>query len=104
MTRLTSKGQVTIPKDIRDKLGIGPGSDIGFHEEGGQVLIVAENKSQIPAKNAGEAHGDYLIRALRELGKYRVQDELSGQTTDEIMEDLRGYSDDANDPGFKRHS
>ena len=29
-TTMTSKGQVTIPKPIRDHLGIGPGSKIRF--------------------------------------------------------------------------
>ena len=28
--RLTIKGQVTIPKQIRDHLGIGPGSEVEF--------------------------------------------------------------------------
>ena len=32
--RLTTKGQVTVPKHIRDKLGLGPGDDVGFREEG----------------------------------------------------------------------
>jgi AbrB family looped-hinge helix DNA binding protein len=27
---VTSKGQVTIPKDIRDRLGIEPGSEVSF--------------------------------------------------------------------------
>ena len=30
--RVTSKGQVTIPKQIRDRLGIGPGSEVEFVE------------------------------------------------------------------------
>ena len=29
-TTITSKGQVTIPKPIRDYLGIGPGSQVNF--------------------------------------------------------------------------
>ena len=28
--RVTTKGQVTIPKHIRDHLGIGPGSEVEF--------------------------------------------------------------------------
>ena len=28
--RVTTKGQVTIPKDIRDRLGIKPGSEVEF--------------------------------------------------------------------------
>ena len=29
-TTVTSKGQVTIPKPVRDHLGIGPGSQVAF--------------------------------------------------------------------------
>ncbi|MBN2078129.1 MAG: AbrB/MazE/SpoVT family DNA-binding domain-containing protein [Spirochaetes bacterium] len=38
--RVTSKGQVTIPQKIREKLGIGPNSEVDFVEEKGRVLIV----------------------------------------------------------------
>lgn len=31
--RVTEKGQVTIPKDIRDRLKIGPGSEVDFIAE-----------------------------------------------------------------------
>ena len=37
--RITSKGQVTVPKHIRDRLGIAPGDDIGFREEGQAVIV-----------------------------------------------------------------
>jgi AbrB family looped-hinge helix DNA binding protein len=32
MSRVTSKGQVTIPKEIRERLGIQPGDEIEFEE------------------------------------------------------------------------
>jgi len=32
MPRVTTKGQVTIPKEIRDALGIEPGDEISFEE------------------------------------------------------------------------
>ncbi len=34
MTRMTSKGQVTIPTHIRDKLGVSAGDEIGVREDG----------------------------------------------------------------------
>jgi AbrB family looped-hinge helix DNA binding protein len=39
-TTLTSKGQVTIPKQIRDALGLAPGSTVDFAVNGhGEVVI-----------------------------------------------------------------
>jgi AbrB family looped-hinge helix DNA binding protein len=40
MSTITSKGQVTIPKPVRDRLGVKPGDKIAFElNEDGQVLI-----------------------------------------------------------------
>ncbi|MBC8129726.1 MAG: AbrB/MazE/SpoVT family DNA-binding domain-containing protein [Rhizobiaceae bacterium] len=38
--RVTEKGQVTIPKAIRDKLGIQPGSEVAFIEVKNEVQLV----------------------------------------------------------------
>ncbi len=38
-TRVTSKGQVTIPKGVRDRLGIRPGDRVDFVEERGTVRV-----------------------------------------------------------------
>lgn len=41
-TTVTAKGQVTIPKPLRDLLGIGPGSKVDFRRSAdGSVLLVA---------------------------------------------------------------
>lgn len=39
--RVTTKGQVTIPKEIRDHLGIKPGSEVEFVREADAVRLVA---------------------------------------------------------------
>ena len=41
--RVTTKGQVTIPKDIREHLGIKPGSEVEFVREADKVRLVAGN-------------------------------------------------------------
>ena len=38
-TRLTVKGQVTIPKDVRNVLGLKPGDPVAFATEGGKVVV-----------------------------------------------------------------
>ena len=45
-TTVTTKGQVTIPKSVRDHLGIHPGSKVDFRrmDDGQIVLVPAETK------------------------------------------------------------
>ena len=41
-TRLRSKGQITIPRTLRERLGIGEGDDVVFYEnEQGQFVVEA---------------------------------------------------------------
>jgi antitoxin PrlF len=37
--QVTDKGQVTIPKHIRDAAGVHPGSEVAFTLEGGKIVI-----------------------------------------------------------------
>lgn len=47
MSRVTEKGQVTIPKEIREKLGIQPGDEVTFEEtEAGYVVRKEVEKSR----------------------------------------------------------
>jgi AbrB family looped-hinge helix DNA binding protein len=89
--RVTSKGQVTIPKAVRDKLGITPGTDVGFSEEGALILVNHEEAIE------GESRGERIVRKLIELGdRARREGWLNDLTTDEIMEMTRGPRDERN--------
>ena len=37
--RVGERGQVTIPKDIRDKFGLGPNADVEFTVQGGSIVL-----------------------------------------------------------------
>ncbi len=40
MSKMTAKGQVTIPKRLRDHLGLKPGSEVAFElAQGGRVFL-----------------------------------------------------------------
>ncbi|MRG58017.1 AbrB/MazE/SpoVT family DNA-binding domain-containing protein [Phyllobacterium sp. SYP-B3895] len=56
-TTVTTKGQVTIPKPVRDFLGIGPGSKVDFHRavDGSVVITRADNKQ--PKSRFGSLRG-----------------------------------------------
>lgn len=55
-TVLTVKGQVTIPKPIRDALGLKPGTpvDFGVNKEG-QVVILKAQETAVKVKDRFEA-------------------------------------------------
>ncbi|WP_095089533.1 AbrB/MazE/SpoVT family DNA-binding domain-containing protein [Mesorhizobium sophorae] len=84
--RVTTKGQVTIPKQIRDHLGIGPGSEVEFvaTDEGARLVAVNENLSE---EEASRRFSDVLDRMEGTL-------DLGGMTTDEYMDWLRGPRED----------
>lgn len=67
--KVTTKGQVTIPQEIRDRLGIHPGSTVEFDVEGDAVTI---------RKSRGEGRGRAIVARMRGTA-------TASLTTDEIM-------------------
>ncbi len=41
-TRVTERGQITIPKRVRERLGIRPGQVLEVHEENGRIVAVKD--------------------------------------------------------------
>jgi len=73
--KVTTKGQVTIPQEIRDELGIHPGADVTFEIDGDTVKL-------IPVRAATTA-GKRLVDQMRGRATLRM-------TTDEILALTRG--------------
>jgi len=38
-SKLTAQGQISVPVDVRRKLGIGPGSVLEWNEEDGKIVV-----------------------------------------------------------------
>jgi AbrB family looped-hinge helix DNA binding protein len=38
-SRVTAQGQISVPVEVRKKLGIGPGSVLEWEEEGGHIVV-----------------------------------------------------------------
>jgi antitoxin PrlF len=67
---VSQKGQVTIPKKLRDRLDIRPGELLDFDEEGGKLVA-----RKTPVQDALDA-----VYGIIDLG----------QPTDAFLHDLRG--------------
>lgn len=68
--RVTEKGQVTIPKELRDALGIGAGTEVEF-ERRRDAIVVRKART-------GAGRGQRLAERLQGRGDVAM-------TTDEIM-------------------
>lgn len=75
--RITSKGQVTIPADIRERAGLLPQTEVEFQYDGKVVRIVRANAR----KSSGR--GARLVAHLRGRGDVAM-------STDAIMALTRG--------------
>lgn len=72
--RVTTKGQVTIPQNIREKLGITPATEIDFIEEKDRVYLVKKKGKKITKRKFNKLRGIATVK----------------MTTDEIMALTRG--------------
>lgn len=43
MTKVDSKGRIVLPQEVRERLGITPGTEVEIHEEGGKAVVEPEN-------------------------------------------------------------
>jgi AbrB family looped-hinge helix DNA binding protein len=46
MATVDAKGRVALPEEIRDRLGITPGTEVEIHQEDGAVVVVPENEPE----------------------------------------------------------
>ena len=67
---VAERGQITLPKEARDKLGLSPGTKLEVEIKNGQLLLRKKVSLQLS----------------KWVGKFSKD----GQSTDEIMEELRG--------------
>jgi AbrB family looped-hinge helix DNA binding protein len=74
--KITSKGQVTIPKELREEFGLLPGAEVEFVPE--------DDAIKVRKASTGRKRGEEFIEHLREAGKNYTM------TTDEVMRLTRG--------------
>ena len=71
-TRVTSKGQVTIPKPVRDAMNIKPGDEVEFVRQDGQFVLQRLVREDAFRKWRGAFKG------------------LAGTDVDGLIEEMRG--------------
>jgi len=75
IAKLTSKGQVTLPKAVREKLGVHSGEEVGFEEIDGRLIITK-----------------VLTHSPFEKWQGRLE-HLRGRRSDDLVKEARGHDD-----------
>ena len=73
ITKVTSKGRVTTPKEVRERLGVHPGEEVGLEEKEG-LLVVSKVVTRSPF--------DKWVGKLKHL---------DGQRSDDLVQEARGH-------------
>jgi len=73
-SKVTAQGQISVPVEVRRKLGIGPGSVLEWHEEGERVVV----------RRAGRYTSEDVHRAL-------FPKPPSARTVEEMKAGVRRY-------------
>jgi len=67
-SRLTAQGQISVPADVRRKLGVGPGSVLEWDEDGDKVTVRRAGKFSFEdIRRVLFPNGPPKARTLREL-------------------------------------
>jgi len=46
MTKVDSKGRIVLPKELRERLGITPGTEVDINEEDGKAVVEPEDNPE----------------------------------------------------------
>ena len=74
-SKVTAQGQISVPADVRRKLGIGPGSVLEWEEEDGRIVV----------RRAGSFSSEDIHQALFGARK------LKSKSLAELKEGIRRY-------------
>ena len=75
-SRVTSQGQISVPADVRRKLGIGPGSVLEWEEDGDRIIV----------RRAGRFSSEDIHQALFGARK------PAPRSLDELKDGIRRYA------------
>ncbi len=89
LAKITMRGQITIPKEIRSRLGVKDGDKVIFFEENGRIIM--DNAAMIALKSAQDA----FVGEAERLGLKTEQDviDMVKDVRREVWEENRARND-----------
>jgi antitoxin PrlF len=71
VSTMTSKGQTTVPKEVRDALDLEPGAKLTWEVAGGRVAVSTERPALWALARSVRGGPDDPVRAVAEARKHR---------------------------------
>ncbi len=67
-SKITSQGQISVPAEVRRKLGVGPGSTLAWEEDGDRIVVTRAKKyTSADIRKALFPNGPPKRRSLKEM-------------------------------------
>lgn len=73
--RLSTKGQIVIPKELRDRLGLKPGAEFTVSLEGDRIILELQDRHTLLESLHGKFAGTDLLSALEEEHRVEIENE-----------------------------
>jgi AbrB family looped-hinge helix DNA binding protein len=79
MSRVGQKGQVVLPKELRDVIGIGPGDRVVFDIQNGKVVL-----TPVPARTTSDLLG--ILRMPKPVNAKEARQDYQNHLVDKLKE------------------
>ncbi|WP_128476695.1 AbrB/MazE/SpoVT family DNA-binding domain-containing protein [Halorussus pelagicus] len=89
MAKVDSKGRIVLPKDLRERLGLAPGTEVDVREEGGRAVVEPEERAEEIVQDLERRIGQAASRRER-----TSRSDLEGAARDHV-ETVRRQAGDA---------
>jgi antitoxin PrlF len=93
VSKITSKGQTTVPKSVRMALGVGAGDEIAFRVDGNRVFVTRLEKA-----HRDPALGAFLVRIEQDIAKGRNVHTLPSAVVTAMKKARKSATVDLNEP------
>ncbi|HEU4987200.1 MAG TPA: AbrB/MazE/SpoVT family DNA-binding domain-containing protein [Rhizobiaceae bacterium] len=95
IAKITAKGQITLPKELRDRYGLKPGDKVEFVEEDGRTWVRARNLRAVdlmgilgPPPNGLRLTDEELDQAINEAAA-----EAAAEDDERVMRERRDWNE-----------
>lgn len=105
IAKVTSKGQVTVPKAIREQLDLEVGSKIVFLQVGDDLVIRnADSLASIAPSKSDDLKAKFLAEAAAkyDLNVEKIRTESASKSIQQLLEEVRAsFQESINEQGLK---